>query len=352
MPALASCMRPGQTLIALPLPAPAATPLCLHAHIVGGGVVQAGTDAGFGRGMGFRCVDRAKPTQARVCLPRLGLLPSASAPTWTHHATTCVCLARPPPPCVCVCALLVPPAANRDAVVRHAVLPHHRRLRSRGEPLCSTWHGLGRGGCRSDPNRACDDSGTRCSAAGCLPANAATTQIITPFNVYFNAKLIFTKFELWRLITNFFFFGNLGASGVAALVRFGDGAGRRRVPAKLGLGNRAGWSWSGSGRGTTRPCCLPVRLYPHQCTTPSLPGPLDGRGVLGGGPWPRRAHSCSGIGRLGGARWPALVTPCGLLCCRCATVRLGRPAVCCACSVCRPRLCVPHVLFDKVLQVP
>lgn len=35
-------------------------------------------------------------------------------------------------------------------------------------------------------------------------------QIITPFHVYFNAKLIFTKYELWRLLSNFFFFGNLG----------------------------------------------------------------------------------------------------------------------------------------------
>ena len=35
-------------------------------------------------------------------------------------------------------------------------------------------------------------------------------QIITPYNVYFNAKLIFQKKELWRLATNFLYFGNLG----------------------------------------------------------------------------------------------------------------------------------------------
>jgi hypothetical protein len=35
-------------------------------------------------------------------------------------------------------------------------------------------------------------------------------QIITPFNVYFNSHLIFKKGEIWRLLTNFFFFGNLG----------------------------------------------------------------------------------------------------------------------------------------------
>ncbi|KAG2428294.1 hypothetical protein HXX76_010444 [Chlamydomonas incerta] len=42
------------------------------------------------------------------------------------------------------------------------------------------------------------------TTAGCA------LEIITPFNVYFNAKLVFKKLELWRLVTNFFFFGNLG----------------------------------------------------------------------------------------------------------------------------------------------
>lgn len=42
------------------------------------------------------------------------------------------------------------------------------------------------------------------TTAGCA------LEIITPFNVYFNAKLVFEKLELWRLVTNFFFFGNLG----------------------------------------------------------------------------------------------------------------------------------------------
>jgi Derlin-2/3 len=37
------------------------------------------------------------------------------------------------------------------------------------------------------------------------------TQIITPFNVYFNTKLIMQG-QFWRLLTNFFFFGNLGES--------------------------------------------------------------------------------------------------------------------------------------------
>lgn len=41
----------------------------------------------------------------------------------------------------------------------------------------------------------------------CLP------QIMSPFHVYFNWKLIMQRRELWRLFTNFFFFGNLGESG-------------------------------------------------------------------------------------------------------------------------------------------
>eukprot|EP00879_Flechtneria_rotunda_P029070 GHRR01031332.1.p1 GENE.GHRR01031332.1~~GHRR01031332.1.p1 ORF type:complete len:211 (+),score=35.50 GHRR01031332.1:317-949(+) len=43
-----------------------------------------------------------------------------------------------------------------------------------------------------------------------LTTAACALEIITPFNVYFNAHLIFKKGELWRLLTNFFFFGNLG----------------------------------------------------------------------------------------------------------------------------------------------
>lgn len=36
-------------------------------------------------------------------------------------------------------------------------------------------------------------------------------QVITPYHIYFNAWLILQKMELWRLLTNFFFFGSLGA---------------------------------------------------------------------------------------------------------------------------------------------
>ena len=42
------------------------------------------------------------------------------------------------------------------------------------------------------------------TTAGCA------MDVVSPFNVYFNAKLIFTRWQLWRLFTNFFFFGSLG----------------------------------------------------------------------------------------------------------------------------------------------
>jgi hypothetical protein len=48
------------------------------------------------------------------------------------------------------------------------------------------------------------------SANNQLQLCAHPVQVITPFNVYFNAHLIFKKGEVWRLLTNFFFFGNLG----------------------------------------------------------------------------------------------------------------------------------------------
>jgi hypothetical protein len=55
------------------------------------------------------------------------------------------------------------------------------------------------------------DAVHRRRVAGTATSHAcAATQIITPFNVYFNSHLIFKKGEIWRLLTNFFFFGNLG----------------------------------------------------------------------------------------------------------------------------------------------
>ena len=42
-------------------------------------------------------------------------------------------------------------------------------------------------------------------------SSLSSHQLISPFSVYFNARLIFRKAQLWRLFTNFFFFGNIGA---------------------------------------------------------------------------------------------------------------------------------------------
>lgn len=35
-------------------------------------------------------------------------------------------------------------------------------------------------------------------------------QLITPFNIYFNYRMIIQGRELWRIVTNFFYFGSLG----------------------------------------------------------------------------------------------------------------------------------------------
>ena len=42
------------------------------------------------------------------------------------------------------------------------------------------------------------------TTAGCA------LELISPFSVYYNSHLIFRKGQLWRLFTNFFFFGSLG----------------------------------------------------------------------------------------------------------------------------------------------
>mmetsp|Transcript_29281 Transcript_29281/g.95433 ORF Transcript_29281/g.95433 Transcript_29281/m.95433 type:complete len:218 (+) Transcript_29281:139-792(+) len=42
------------------------------------------------------------------------------------------------------------------------------------------------------------------TTAGC------SLELISPFSVYFNTHLIFTKYQVWRLVANFFYFGQLG----------------------------------------------------------------------------------------------------------------------------------------------
>ncbi|XP_051829379.1 derlin-3 isoform X2 [Antechinus flavipes] len=53
---------------------------------------------------------------------------------------------------------------------------------------------------------------TRAYTAACVLTTAAVLELITPFQLYFNPDLIFRKFQVWRLVTNFLFFGPLGFS--------------------------------------------------------------------------------------------------------------------------------------------
>ncbi|XP_068952773.1 derlin-3 isoform X3 [Petaurus breviceps papuanus] len=53
---------------------------------------------------------------------------------------------------------------------------------------------------------------TRAYTAACVLTTAAVLEFITPFQLYFNPDLIFRKFQVWRLVTNFLFFGPLGFS--------------------------------------------------------------------------------------------------------------------------------------------
>ena len=48
---------------------------------------------------------------------------------------------------------------------------------------------------------------------------ACTLEIITPLSLYLNTNLIYSKYQVWRLLTNFLFFGNFG--GFDARCSFG-----------------------------------------------------------------------------------------------------------------------------------
>ncbi|CAK8676653.1 derlin-2-like [Clavelina lepadiformis] len=51
---------------------------------------------------------------------------------------------------------------------------------------------------------------TRTYATACLFTTLAVQlEVISPFQIYFNPELIFKEYQLWRLITNFLFFGKL-----------------------------------------------------------------------------------------------------------------------------------------------
>uniref|UniRef100_A0AAA9TPL1 Derlin n=1 Tax=Bos taurus TaxID=9913 RepID=A0AAA9TPL1_BOVIN len=53
---------------------------------------------------------------------------------------------------------------------------------------------------------------TRTYTAACVLTTAAVLELLSPFQLYFNPHLVFRKFQVWRLITNFLFFGPLGFS--------------------------------------------------------------------------------------------------------------------------------------------
>ncbi|XP_012383696.1 derlin-3 isoform X3 [Dasypus novemcinctus] len=54
---------------------------------------------------------------------------------------------------------------------------------------------------------------TRVYTAACVLTTAAVQlELLSPFQLYFNPHLVFRKFQIWRLITNFLFFGPLGFS--------------------------------------------------------------------------------------------------------------------------------------------
>ncbi|KAF0022616.1 hypothetical protein F2P81_025242 [Scophthalmus maximus] len=37
-------------------------------------------------------------------------------------------------------------------------------------------------------------------------------EVVGPFQLYFNPELIIRRYQIWRLVTNFLFFGSLGFS--------------------------------------------------------------------------------------------------------------------------------------------
>ncbi|XP_013870073.1 derlin-3 [Austrofundulus limnaeus] len=52
---------------------------------------------------------------------------------------------------------------------------------------------------------------TRTYTTACVLTTAAVQlEVITPFELYFNPELIIRRYQIWRLITSFLFFGSLG----------------------------------------------------------------------------------------------------------------------------------------------
>ncbi|XP_073530740.1 derlin-2-like isoform X4 [Phyllobates terribilis] len=54
---------------------------------------------------------------------------------------------------------------------------------------------------------------TRAYTVACLITTAAVQmELVSPLQIYFNPDLIFKKLQIWRLVTNFLYFGELGFS--------------------------------------------------------------------------------------------------------------------------------------------
>lgn len=54
---------------------------------------------------------------------------------------------------------------------------------------------------------------TKFLTIGCVLISFATWfNILSPLDLYFNSDLIFKKFQIWRIVTNIFYFGDLSLS--------------------------------------------------------------------------------------------------------------------------------------------
>ena len=70
-----------------------------------------------------------------------------------------------------------------------------------------------------------------------LTTAACSLELLSPFSLYFNFHLVFMKLQLWRLLTNFFFFGSLGVDflfHMFFLVRYGRELEAKRFEGRAG----------------------------------------------------------------------------------------------------------------------
>uniref|UniRef100_A0A8C2X9Z4 Derlin n=1 Tax=Cyclopterus lumpus TaxID=8103 RepID=A0A8C2X9Z4_CYCLU len=60
---------------------------------------------------------------------------------------------------------------------------------------------------------------TRAYTTACVLTTAAVQlEVVAPFQLYFNPDLIIRRYQIWRLITSFLFFGSLGFSFVFNII--------------------------------------------------------------------------------------------------------------------------------------